>query len=95
MAGITDGSFVKSFALEGIGAVSIGGYNIDPKTWNAAQKIASTGRKEFLIPLSTFSNYIQFQIDKIANNCPIFLNIRVRQSFLRILLRQHSPLTLR
>ncbi len=47
MAGITDGTFCRDISTLGFDMVTLGGYNADPSTLNAGQKILARGRPEF------------------------------------------------
>ncbi|MFX1512007.1 MAG: tRNA-dihydrouridine synthase [Promethearchaeota archaeon] len=76
MAGITDGAFAQREAQTGAGGVTIGGFNIDKKSWLAAQEIVKTGRKEFIVHPTKIKENIQSQINCIDVTCPIFINIR-------------------
>ncbi|OPX58222.1 MAG: tRNA-dihydrouridine synthase B [Methanobacterium sp. PtaB.Bin024] len=61
MAGITDGAFCRGFLTYGFDMVTLGGYNADAPTINAARKILARGRPEFDVAEEEFINHIQEQ----------------------------------
>ncbi len=74
MAGYTDGTFCKKYE-DLFDVVTLGGYNIDKKTYLAAEKIEKRGRKEFLIKLDEFNEYIEKQIN-ILEKAKVSINVR-------------------
>ncbi|CAB3289781.1 tRNA dihydrouridine synthase B like [Methanocaldococcus lauensis] len=76
MAGITDGDFCMQF--KGLfGIVTIGGYNLDSLTYEASIKMEKRGRKEFVIDLDEFNDYIINEIKKARNsNSLVSVNVR-------------------
>ncbi|NPA62205.1 MAG: hypothetical protein GXN95_01470 [Methanococci archaeon] len=76
MAGITDGEFCKQFKNM-FAIATLGGYNIDLTTYEAGLKIEQRGRKEFLIDLNNFNEYIVDQIKKAReSNSLVSVNVR-------------------
>jgi TIM-barrel protein len=61
MAGITDGAFCRGFLTYGFDMVTLGGYNADAPTINAARKILARGRPAFDVAEEEFINHIQEQ----------------------------------
>lgn len=81
MAGITDGNFCKKFTKENIDIVTIGGYNSDLETYNAAIENSKNNRKEFLIHPNNLSTEISNQIKIIRDYNPSWkglVNVNVR-----------------
>lgn len=81
MAGITDGNFCKKFTEEYMDIVTIGGYNSDLETYNAAMENSKNNRKEFLIHPNDLSAEISDQIRIIKAYNPSWqglVNVNVR-----------------
>ncbi|WP_409200539.1 tRNA-dihydrouridine synthase [Methanobrevibacter sp. DSM 116169] len=79
MAGITDSNFLIKLIPFGFNAVSLGGYNLDEATLNAATNVLSRGRKEFIIPLDNIYSHISSEVFKLKNfnnNMTVFANLR-------------------
>jgi TIM-barrel protein len=62
MAGITDGSFCARAMKSGAGMVTLGGFNFDKQTLDAARFSTTRGRSEFIIDLKELTEYIESQI---------------------------------
>ncbi|MDO5851314.1 MAG: tRNA-dihydrouridine synthase [Methanobacteriaceae archaeon] len=83
MAGINDGEYCKKFTKQGIDILTIGGYNADKKSFQAALKIISEGRKEFLTCPNHLSEELSSQADIIHNYNPQWngkINANIRSS---------------
>lgn len=75
MAGKTDSNFANRYGMEA-GLVTIGGYNLDEKTNNAARKMISRGREEFISDTP-----LEFLKSEIANtDIPGAVAVNVRSS---------------
>ena len=67
-AGITNGLFCREFASQGFDMVTVGGYNVDPKTIEAGEKIIKRGRSEFNISPADIIHHIKEQINIIQED---------------------------
>lgn len=70
MAGISDGEFCKKFTKEDIDIITLGGFNLDDKTIQAAKENIKNNRKEFIIPPKQLSEVISTHIRKIHEYNP-------------------------
>ncbi len=80
MAGITDGAFCHGLLHYGFDMVTLGGYNADEATINAARKILARGRPEFDVAEEGLIDHIQEQTTLIKDqdfwNGMISVNLR-------------------
>ncbi|ENN96637.1 TIM-barrel protein [Methanocaldococcus villosus KIN24-T80] len=74
MAGITDGEFCLRYKNY-FDAFVLGGYNLDKKTLEAA-KLISNRRREFIIDLDKFNDYIRCEIKKVKKYGKVSVNVR-------------------
>jgi TIM-barrel protein len=77
MAGITDGSFCARAMKSGAGMVTLGGFNFDKQTLNAARFSITRGRSEFIIDLKKLPEYVERQIS-IAREGKALVSINAR-----------------
>lgn len=77
MSGYTTETFVLEAAKAGVGAVSLGGFSVDEKTYEASIAVRGRGRNEFAIPPENLASYVNPQLDRLEKfNIPVFLNVR-------------------
>ncbi|WP_423792512.1 MJ0144 family RNA dihydrouridine synthase-like protein [Methanocaldococcus indicus] len=74
MAGYTDGKFCRRYE-DLFDIVTLGGYNLDKYTLKAAKLITERGRKEFIIDLDKFNEYIINEIELIKK-AKVNVNVR-------------------
>ena len=77
MAGITDCTFCARAAKDGAGMVTLGGYNLDKATLNAARLLITRGRSEFIIDLNELPEYIEHQVS-ITREGKSLVSINIR-----------------
>ncbi len=77
MAGITNGTHAARAAKSGAGMVTLGGFNFDKVTLNAARLLTARGRSEFVIDLEELPEYIERQI-LIAREGKALVSINIR-----------------
>ncbi|MCC7554072.1 MAG: tRNA-dihydrouridine synthase [Methanobacteriaceae archaeon] len=79
MAGITDSDFLIKVIPYGFDMVTLGGYNLDDETLNAAKLVSKRGRKEFIIPIYKIYEYICFESFRVKNfNSEVLISANLR-----------------
>lgn len=79
MAGITDSAFLNKVIPYGFNVATLGGFNVDEATINAASKIIERGRKEFYFPIDVIFNHIEKEANLIKekfNDVKVSVNLR-------------------
>lgn len=77
MAGINDGFFCARAAKSGAGMVTLGGFNLDKPTLNAARLLTTRGRSEFIIDLKELPEYIEHQVS-VAREGKTLVSVNIR-----------------
>ncbi|MFX1519568.1 MAG: MJ0144 family RNA dihydrouridine synthase-like protein [Promethearchaeota archaeon] len=78
MAGINDGFFCARAAKSGAGMVTLGGFNFDKATLDAARLLTTRGRAEFIIALKELPEYIEHQVSTAREGkALVSINVRV------------------
>ena len=77
IAGITDGLFCGRVAKNGVGMVTLGGFNFDKTTLDAARLLKTRGRSEFIIDINELPENITHQVS-IARKGKSLVSVNVR-----------------
>jgi TIM-barrel protein len=77
MAGITNGFFCERAAKTGAGMVTLGGFNFDKKTLEAARLLTVRGRPEFVIDIKDLPEKITHQVS-LAHKGKSLVSVNVR-----------------
>ncbi|PKL67601.1 MAG: hypothetical protein CVV28_04815 [Methanobacteriales archaeon HGW-Methanobacteriales-1] len=80
MAGITDAKFCLKLIPFGFDMVTLGGYNIDPDTINAGEKILQRGRPEFSIKEEDYFDVVYNQAKEIKENWNGLVSVNLRST---------------
>lgn len=78
MAGITNAEFAMKLIPYGFDTVTIGGYNTDPESIDACEKIIARGRKEFNYPKEEIYSIIENEVNTIKDNFDVTVSANLR-----------------